>query len=128
MSGAASMVSTDTLGLLGAVVGSGIVGSFLRGWWLARQAQRADAVDSANARANVSMLEQAQAERQAALVRLAAAEAEVKVLAGQVTQLTVAGAAVANKLEVTEGKLRRALAALPPEKAELIETRPAPLT
>ena len=128
-----------------ASVGIGLGGAAITGlawvareWWKQRGAQRADAVDSANAKAQVGMLEDARKERQEERERRIAAEARIDALIEQQAQmrsafidqreaLTAQLGLLTNKYDLSERKLRMSLATMNREDAAAIETGVAPL-
>lgn len=46
----------ETWQIVGSLIGTGVIGAVLQGWWKARKDNRADAVDSANAKGQINML------------------------------------------------------------------------
>jgi seryl-tRNA synthetase len=119
----------ETLQLVGSLLGTGVIGAMLNGWWKARKDKRADAVDSedaktkiADAKAQTNTIETLQRERQQAVEDRTSSDARLDKVIDENVELRISKGRLESKLEHTESKLRRALARLPPDVAEMIET------
>jgi seryl-tRNA synthetase len=119
----------ETLQIIGGLLGSGVIGAMLNGWWKARKDKRADAVDSeeaktkiADAKAQTNTIETLQRERHQAVEDRIASDSRLDKVIDENVELRISKGRLESKLEHTESKLRRALARLPPEVAEIIET------
>jgi hypothetical protein len=129
-----------------ASIASGVGGAVITGlawlsreWWTARKSQRADAEDSANSKAGLTMLADAQRERQESFAREALANARIAELISQQEKMREGFADERDRwreqigklrgdLYLIETKLRLSYARLSAEEADQIETtKPAPL-
>jgi hypothetical protein len=115
---------------VGGLIGTGVVGAVLNGWWNARKATRADAVDSANSKAQISMLEDARKERQEMALQLATERTKNDALKEANTLLKIQVGDMQSRLDSSELRVRLAYGNLAPQQVKQIEeetTAPAPL-